>query len=197
MNANWFTLFGDNEKQGSYLLFIELRKPARVKFGSFGKGLPLPLPAGCYLYLGSALGKKPGAEPLARRLMRHASRSSGRKPHAILKKLRKLLVENHLAGPATLPPTEKRLRWHIDYLLERPESAIVHLVIIRCPVKLEPVLARYLEAKPGISAPAERLGAQDTTDSTHLLRCSDPDALLCGIRRDLPAMLSELEHQFC
>jgi len=184
--AGQFTLAGGTERQGTYLLFIRLAQSVQLTFGSFRKGKPLLLQAGCYLYLGSALGKGTNAYPLARRLMRHASRTADRKPHTIHKALQQLLLDNGLA-PET-PPTaaEKKPHWHIDYLLDRPESDIFHILIIRSAEKLEPVLARHLEAAPETSVPAARLGAQDTKNSTHLLYCTDSGPLLARILRDLP-----------
>lgn len=189
METKQFTILGEKEKQGTYLLFIELHEPASIAFGSFRKGRPLFLPAGSYLYLGSALGRRPGAEPLARRLMRHASRSGGRRPQTILNELFKLLLKHSLAGQATLPPIEKKLHWHIDYLLDLPDTSIFHIVILRSPEKLEPSLAAWLESCPETTVPAARLGAQDTRNSTHLLLCHNPEKLLVRLRSSLPDML--------
>lgn len=183
-----FTLVGGTQRQGTYLLFIRLAKRVHLTFGSFRKGKPLFLQAGCYLYLGSALGKGNNAFPLARRLMRHASRTAEKKPHAIRKALQRRLLENGLA-PEILPTAaEKKTHWHIDYLLDHPESCIFHILIIRSAEKLEPVLARHLEAAPETSVPAARLGAQDTKNSTHLLYCTDAGPLLARLLRELPDM---------
>ncbi len=56
---------------GVYLLRIQLIEPLSVVFGRFRKGVVIPLSAGEYLYVGSALGG------LGRRLLRHATRSDG------------------------------------------------------------------------------------------------------------------------
>jgi Uri superfamily endonuclease len=183
-----FTLAGGMEKQGTYLLFIRLAKTVQLPFGRFRKGNPLILPAGCYLYLGSALGKGNNRYPLARRLMRHASRTAGRTPHAIRKALQQMLLENGMAAETPQAASEKKPHWHIDYLLDRPESCIFHILIIRCPEKLEPFLARHLEAAPETSVPAARLGAQDTKNSTHLLYCTDYGPLLVRLLGELPDM---------
>ena len=183
-----FTLAGGTERQGTYLLFIRLAKPVQLTFGSFRKGKPLLLQAGSYLYLGSALGRGNNAYPLARRLMRHASRTADRKPHAIRKSLQHLLLENDLAPETPPTATEKKTHWHIDYLLDLPETDIFHILIIRSAEKLEPVLARHLEAAPETSVPATRLGAQDTKNSTHLLYCTDAGPLLARLLRELPDM---------
>jgi len=191
MTARQFTIFGEKEKQGTYLLFIDLRKPVPIAFGSFRRGEPILLAAGCYIYIGSALASKPGSEPLARRLLRHASRSGGFRPHPILNDLLRLLQQLDLAGPVTLPPVEKKLHWHIDYLLDRPETSIFHIAIFRNPEKLEAAIASWLAQCPETTVPAARLGAQDTRNSTHLLHCSDPEKLLERLRSVLPAVLAD------
>lgn len=191
MPGNQFTISCGTERQGTYLLFVRLAKPLQLTFGKFLKGKPLFLPAGSYLYLGSALGKGSNRYPLARRLLRHASRTGGEKPHTICKALQKILQEYKLAPESAGKPAEKKLHWHIDYLLDRPESLIFHILIIRSASKLEPVLARYLGTSPETSIPAEGLGAQDTGSSTHLLYCSDPASLLERLVRDLPYLVKE------
>ncbi|MEE9905940.1 MAG: GIY-YIG nuclease family protein [Chlorobium sp.] len=196
MKSGKFTIFGEKEKQGTYLLFIDLRKPVQIAFGSFRKGVPVPLAAGCYIYLGSALASRPGSEPLARRLMRHASRSGGARPHPILNDLRRLLQRLDIACPATLPPVEKKLHWHIDYLLERPETSIFHIAILRSPEKLEDGMAAWLEQCPETASPAARLGAQDTRNRTHLLHCSDPETLLARLHTFLPAVMPDCGDHF-
>jgi len=197
MTGLQFTFSGSNERQGTYLLFISLSKPVQLAFGRFMKGKKLLLPAGYYLYLGSALGKGDNAFPLARRLLRHTSRSGNRKPHAIGKKLWRVLRKNRVAGDTAHCIRQKKLHWHIDYLLDRAESRIFHIVIIRSAEKLEAALSRYLDAHPKTSVLALRLGAQDTKNSTHLLQCTEPDALLEELRRDLPGIVSAGDDHSC
>ncbi len=197
MTGQQFTFSGSNERQGTYLLFISLSKPVRLAFGSFMKGKKLPLPAGYYLYLGSALGKGDNSFPLARRLIRHTSRSGNEKPHAIGKALRIAMLKNRIADEHALNIKQKKLHWHIDYLLQCPESSIFHIVIIRKAEKLEPALSRYLETNPNTSVFAQRLGAQDTKNSTHLLQCSDPNALLEQLLMDLPDIVSDDDDHSC
>ncbi|MBM3162154.1 MAG: GIY-YIG nuclease family protein [Chlorobi bacterium] len=197
MKGKQFTLSCGTQRQGTYLLFIRLSEPVHLVFGKFLRGKPLFLPAGNYLYLGSALGRTGNGSALARRLLRHASRTAGKKPHAIHEAMVKLLQEKELAPESTPKPLQKKLHWHIDYLLDTPGSAIFHILIIRSPEKLEPVLARYLEAAPETSVPAARLGAQDTRNSTHLLSCSDPEGLLERLRRELPDMTGQRGFHSC
>jgi len=191
MNGEHITLSCGTGKQGSYLLFIRLDKPLQLTFGHFLKGRPLFLEAGSYLYAGSALGKQAGGYPLARRLLRHTARTGRKKPHAIRKILLSVLREKGLAPERLLKPAEKKLHWHIDYLLDRPEAALVHILIIQSPEKLEPALARFIETAPETSIPAKMLGAQDTKAGTHLLSCSDPAALLGRLRAELPHLVTE------
>jgi len=107
-----YTIFGQNSRQGSYILHIELDRPVEVAFGRFRKGLPVDLAPGNYLYVGSALGIGKGTFPLASRVLRHASRSAGNAAHAIRKSLLDLFV-----SWGYIPPSDKKhkkLHWHID-----------------------------------------------------------------------------------
>jgi Uri superfamily endonuclease len=56
------------------VLHLRVAAPLAVVFGRFQGGRPVPLPAGDYFYVGSALNG------LAARLLRHASRSQVRSP---------------------------------------------------------------------------------------------------------------------
>ena len=67
-------LWGDHGVQGVYLLEIALSQPLTLAFGRFQQGRRFTLPAGTYLYVGSALGQR-GATTLAGRLLRHATRT--------------------------------------------------------------------------------------------------------------------------
>jgi len=110
--------------------------------------------------------------------------------------LLRLLQQLDLACPATLPPVEKKLHWHIDYLLDRPETSIFHIAIFRSPDRLEAAMAAWLEECPETSSPAARLGAQDTRNSTHLLHCSDPENLLARLRTFIPSVLPDCGGHF-
>ena len=63
-------VIGEKGQAGTYLLRIHLAEDTEIRFGRFKKGKPISLPAGDYLYVGSALAEK-GATSLARRLVRH------------------------------------------------------------------------------------------------------------------------------
>uniref|UniRef100_A0A540VHQ8 DUF123 domain-containing protein n=2 Tax=Litorilinea aerophila TaxID=1204385 RepID=A0A540VHQ8_9CHLR len=157
---------------GAYVLRIALGEDAKVAFGRFRGGEPIPLPAGDYLYVGSAMGKR-GSATLARRVLRHACRSGQAPPHPIWMSLqRSLRRELQEAGfPTELPrPSPKRCFWHIDYLLDRPEAELVQVFLVGSDQRLEASLARSLAADPHTRVVAAGLGARDSDQATHLLR---------------------------
>jgi Uri superfamily endonuclease len=76
-----------------------------------------------------------------------------------------------IGGWATLePPSIKRLHWHIDYLLERPEAEIAGVLAILTVSRLEPEIAERLATCQRTAALAPGLGAADQKAGTHLLR---------------------------
>jgi Uri superfamily endonuclease len=170
-----YTIFGQNSRQGSYILLIWLDKPIRVSFGKFRKGAMLELQPGHYLYVGSALGEKKGGFPLASRLLRHASRSGDQPAHAIRSTLLDLFLSWGYRPPVR--QSGKKLHWHIDYLLDREEAEIAHVFIFPGTERREPQLAELLTTMPETSPIADRLGAQDAASGTHLFRLDERDAL--------------------
>ncbi len=72
-------------------------------------------------------------------------------------------------GQNLQPPTQKRLHWHVDYLLEETAVTLSHILVIRSRARLETAVARRLNADPRTFAPAPGLGATDDAGSTHLL----------------------------
>ena len=182
-----FTTFGNKSRQGSYLLLIDLRTPVGVSFGRFMGAREIPLDRGSYLYVGSALGSRPGSFPLASRLLRHASRSGERPPHALRENLMR-----HFRSTGFEQKRErssKRLHWHIDYLLDLPEAELAHIVMVTGPSRLEHRLAVLAASMPGVSPVAEGLGAQDATTGTHLFKVDDPEELLERLKMTLPGLL--------
>lgn len=171
-----FTTFGNNSRAGSYLLLIEVRKAVELAFGRFMGGRPVTIVKGSYLYVGSALGTGRGAFPLAGRLVRHASRSGDLAPHGI----RNALMEFFRAGgydPGRRSP-DKKLHWHIDYLLDLPDAELSHIVMVLSPERLEQRLAELVASMDGVHPVADRLGAQDAKSGTHLFRIDTPPTLL-------------------
>ena len=145
------------------------------------------MPAGVYVYVGSAMGRR-GPATLARRLLRHAVRSGRRKVHRvfrapsgkgaeapttnqpILGDMLRTFVETGLAPPGVRPPARKSLHWHVDYLLEHPAAVLTQAIAIRSAGRLEDSLAAHLAADPGTVPLAPGLGASDAAGQTHLLR---------------------------
>lgn len=161
--------WGHGAQGGTYLLRLTVHQPLAVCFGRFQAGRRVAVPQGDYLYVGSALAQK-GATSLARRLLRHASRSNGQKPQLIRQKMLDLFPKIDL-GPTPLhPPTNKKLRWHVDYLLDEPFTELTAVYIIRSPQRVEESITRWLLALPDVSPIVPGLGATDDPGGTHLLR---------------------------
>ena len=179
-----FTVFGNKYQMGSYILFIRISSPFQLAFGKFQQSRLFTIPESDYLYIGSALGGNKSGNPLARRLIRHASRSDDKPPHEI----RPALI-NFFSNDA-IEPSTKKLHWHIDYLLDRPEAEILNIMMIRSPLKMERKLSELLESLNETSMLAPRLGAQDTPNSTHLLQITDKTTILDILRKEIPLLLS-------
>ena len=163
------TIVGGESHAGTYLLRIHLRDSLAVSFGRFLGGAPISLPAGEYAYVGSALGER-GPATLARRLARHATRSTGRSPHPIRAAMVGCFPRLGLGEGDLLPRGAKKLFWHVDYLLEPDEAALTAAYIIRSPVPLERELAGLLQDDPATAVVARGLGASDAASLTHLYR---------------------------
>jgi Uri superfamily endonuclease len=187
MSGSQFTIFGNKYTMGSYILFIRISSSFQLAFGRFQLSRIFSIPEGDYLYIGSALGRT--GNPLARRLIRHASRSSGKKPHEIREAIVKLFSNNDASRNCTIEPTEKKLHWHIDYLLEHAEAEISHIVIIRNPEKIEHNLSEFLSSVQETTQLAPRLGAQDTRNSTHILSVIDRQGILEQLGQYIPILI--------
>ena len=161
-------IIGDASQAGTYVLRIRLKKDTTLQFGRFKKGKLISLPAGDYVYVGSALSEK-GATSLARRLIRHATRSGNKPPHTIREKMMTRFAECGLGPPDLLPKRSKTLHWNVDFLLDLQSVKIVNILAIRSPERLENRIAKYLEHDPRTDIIEPGLGANDTPGSTHLL----------------------------
>lgn len=168
-SARPFTFLGGASRGGTYLLRMEVAAPLRVRFGRFRQGQPLALPAGSYLYVGSALAQK-GHASLARRLLRHATRSGERPFHPIRAQMVRLFPQVGLADAPLRPPPAKKLHWHVDYLLDETAVSLTHVIILRRPQPLETAVAQMLLADTAVTTPIPGLGAQDHPHATHLVR---------------------------
>jgi Uri superfamily endonuclease len=191
MDSGPFTIFGSHTPGGSYILFIRLSSPQRITFGRFMKGMPIALPEGTYLYVGSALGGRGRHNPLASRLVRHATRTGSKKNHEIRDTVEALFCESPGIQLREKGYRQKKLHWHIDYLLDLASAEITHIVIIRHSDKLERILWELLRDLEDIEVPARGLGARDTRDSTHLVRLVNPERVLAVLRDRIPLILSQ------
>ena len=166
-------IIGNESQAGTYVLRIHLRKDTSLQFGRFKKGKQISLPAGDYAYVGSALAEK-GATSLARRLVRHATRSGEKRPHGIRKTMVEHFAECGLGDGNLLPKRGKTLFWNIDFLLDLEAAEIKGFSAIRSAERLEDRLAKKLEQDPHTQIIERGLGANDVPGNTHLLRvCAD------------------------
>ena len=165
---NHISFWGEDSETGAYVLWIEAAEDIAVTFGRFGGGRPVAVPAGYYAYVGSAMGRR-GSSSLVGRLLRHATRTGRKPPHALRASLPEALVAAGLSVPAA-PPSGKRLHWHIDYLLDDPAVEIAHILALRSRTRRESELARALAAAPALVPLAPGLGASDAAGETHLFR---------------------------
>lgn len=162
---NNIKIFGDPLPGGVYVITIALRSNQSISFGRFKHGRQFHLPAGSYLYVGSALGQT-GATSLGWRLARHATRTGELPPHRVRPVLIKAL---NAAGLEVRAPRQKKLHWHIDHLLNLPGAEIEGVIAIRTQEKLEAFIAQELARETATSVVAAGLGASDHRNSTHLL----------------------------
>lgn len=161
-------VIGPTVPSGAYLLHILVRKRCSVTFGAFRRGKPVAVPAGDYLYVGSAMGLK-GPTSLAGRLLRHATRSGDRPPHLLRCRLRRRLLEKGLLQPDQAPPAKKRLHWHVDYLLDEAAAALRGAYLVCSNEKLESILSQWLLEDPETFILARGLGASDARAPAHLV----------------------------
>ncbi len=167
------TWLGDGCDTGAYILWLDARSDLAVAFGRFQGGRPVSVPAGAYAYVGSAMGG--GATSLTGRLLRHATRTAGKPPHAIRDELPGQFRVAGMGDRPIHPPTAKRLRWHIDYLLDESAIEIAYVTIVRSAERHESALARWLASLPGALPLRSGLGASDAPGETHLFRMGSRD----------------------
>lgn len=162
-------IINNASQAGTYVLRIRLKKDTTLQFGRFKKGKLISLPAGDYVYVGSALSEK-GATSLTRRLIRHATRSGNKPPHTIREEMITRFAECSLGPPDLLPKRSKTLHWNVDFLLDLQSAEIINILAIRSPERLENRIAKCLERDPRTEIIEPGLGANDAPGSTHLLR---------------------------
>ena len=162
-------IIGDDSQAGTYILRVRLKEDTTLQFGRFKKGKQLSLPAGDYTYVGSALSEQ-GATSLAWRLIRHATRSGDKPPHAIREEMINRFIGCSLGPQELLPKNGKKLFWNIDFLLDLQSAEIVNIVAIRFPKRLEWTIAELLERDTDTQVIEKGLGSNDVPRNTHLLR---------------------------
>jgi len=178
------TVIGNDLPGGIYVLLITVLSDLNLVFGRSKKGKVIHLPRSDYLYTGSALGKK-GSTCLARRLVRHASRTSGRKPHQIRPHMLEFFSNLQLAKGDLCPRKPKTLFWNIDHLLNCTEVEINRLVCLRIEAPLEAKIGKQLELRPDTNIIEKGLGANDIKGNTHLLQFTDS-------QRNWPSLIDSL-----
>jgi Uri superfamily endonuclease len=162
-------VLGDESRAGSYLLRVRLAADLLLAFGRFRGGKVIDLPAGDYLYVGSALAARGGVS-LARRLVRHATRTGEKAPHAIREGMLDRFAEIGLGEGNLLPRNGKTLFWNVDHLLDRTEAEIVGVIALRGDRRLERELGQFVECDPATAVFERGLGANDVPGNTHILR---------------------------
>jgi len=130
----------ESDATGCYHLLYHLPRPTRLRVGALGC---FALPAGWYVYTGSAFG--PGG--LAARVARHRA------------------CARHLTSPGDPP---RAPHWHVDYLAA--VAALKEVVLLPERERRECAHARYLQTLPGASVPVPRFGASDCRCPAHLVR---------------------------
>ena len=155
---------------GAYVLRIHVLRNISVVFGRFNGGRPIDVPAGEYVYVGSARAVK-GSTSLSRRLMRHVTRCDG-DPHAIRFDVCSELEQRGLPSD---PPNKKTLRWNIDHLVERTEAEITDIIAVCTQDDVEHAIAELISDDPVTTPLATGLGAHDHPGHTHLLRIHDTE----------------------
>ena len=162
-------LIGRQSTSGTYLLRMQVNEPLRLVFGRFKRGKLIAVMPGEHIYIGSALATS-GATCLARRLVRHATRTGNQPPHAIRDTMVTTFTHVGLACGDLRPRNGKRLRWNIDHLLDQSSVELVGAFLIRSPLRLEAQVGKALENDPATIVFERGLGANDIKGNTHLLR---------------------------
>ena len=187
MKSPSIAIIGDESHAGTYILRIHLQKDTTLRFGRFKKGKLISTRAGEYVYIGSALAEK-GATTLARRLIRHATRSGDQRPHRIRETMLRQFAECGLGDANLLPQRGKTLHWNVDFLLDLFSAELMGISAIRSRKRLEDRLAKRLEEDPHTEVIERGLGANDVPGNTHLLRVSATEAWWASLPNLLASM---------
>ena len=185
-------IIGGDSQAGTYILRVRLKVDTTLQFGRFRKGKLILLPAGDYTYVGSALSEK-GSTSLARRLVRHATRSGDKPPHRIRKNMIDRFAECGLGPRDPLPKSGKTLFWNVDFLLDLQIAEIVNIIAIRSPERLEHTIAVLLEHDAETQIIEKGLGANDAPRNTHILRASTDKAWWASVTDKIQENFSKLK----
>ena len=183
-------IIGDASQAGTYILRIRLKENTTLQFGRFKKGKLISLSTGDYIYVGSALSEK-GAPSLARRLVRHATRSGDKPPHAIREKMMNQFAECGLGNGNLLPRQGKTLHWNVDFLLDLQSAELINILAIRSSERLENRVAKWLEHDSQTDIIEPGLGANDAPGATHLLRLRADDMAWMSLTDKAGTLLAE------
>lgn len=178
---------GDCEPRGSYVLRITVREHVALRFGRFKRGKLIDVRPGSYAYIGSAMAQQ-GATCLAKRLLRHATRTGEKPPHAIRDAMLSDFPLVGLADSALQPPPRKTLRWNVDHLLDASGAELVAAYVIRSSQNLEPLVGDMLEADRHTVVFERGLGAHDRRGSTYLLRVEADEEWWHGLTERLESL---------
>ena len=122
---------------------------------------------------------------LGPRLVRHATRSGRRRPHAIRSAIIQTFEALGTDPEHLLPRSGKTLRWNVDYLLDKEAAELSAVIAILRPERLEPAWARLLSEDPRVGVLERGLGAGDVPGSTHLLRVNGDERWWARLPRRL------------
>src|SRR5438552_641821 len=99
------------------MLGLRAHKPLATAFGRFKGGKVIVVEPGEFIYVGSALAEGV-ATCLARRLVRHATRTADKPPHRIRDLMLDEFERIELGSGDLRPMNGKHLLWNVDDLLE-------------------------------------------------------------------------------
>ncbi len=189
-NQHRVDVVGDDSQGGTYVLRIQVSADLAMPFGRFRKGKVIDVPQGDVLYVGSALAKKGGVS-LARRLVRHASRTGDLAPHPIRDLLMARFAEVGLGSGDLRPRNGKNLHWNVDHLLDRPEADLTRVYAIRSEQRLERAIGEMLLADPHTHVFEKGLGANDLPGNTNILRADGSEEWWDGLATHVVGLIAD------
>ncbi len=160
MKTPTLALFSNPDiRRATYVLAIHLKESSVIQIGT-RTDKKIAFPAGYYVYIGSAMGRK-GSSSIQNRLIRHATRRNG-KHQGILGLLRKqLFISTQLKSPTIPAQYSKKLHWHIDFFLENHNTSIKKIYVIFTSQPLEEKLSLFLNSHNAFAPIEKGLGASD------------------------------------